>query len=233
MLGSEAAETNLRTLLLPCYLQLLGVDVGSETAETNLWTLLLPCYLQLLGVDVGERDCGDESADAAVTMLFAAVGGRCWGARHGGNESADGAVTMLFATVGVDLLCDTLAADDAGVRLLCDILLRTLLVGGCCCVIKGSKIWTPYFLHLNGCCCAIPCCGWCWARTFAARSAAADAAVCVRVLLRDMQEQIIRGLKSANKVSKIWTPYFLYVEGLFANRGFLPIAGWRLYWDMT
>ena len=160
MLGSETAETNLRTLLQPCYLQLLmvvvgerdcgdesadaavtcylqllGVDVGSETAETNLWTLLLPCYLQLLGVDVGERDCGDESADAAVTMLFAAVGGRCWGARHGGNESADGAVTMLFATVGVDLLCDTLAADDAGVRLLCDILLRTLLVGGCCCVI--------------------------------------------------------------------------------------------------
>ena len=196
MLGSETAETNLRTLLQPCYLQLLGVavgerDCGDESADaavtmlfatvgrrwTNLWTLLLPCYLQLLGVDVGERDCGDESADAAVTMLFAAVGGRCWGARHGGNESADGAVTMLFATVGVDLLCDTLAADDAGVRLLCDILLRTLLVGGCCCVIKGSKIWTPYFLHLNGCCCAIPCCGWCWARTFAARSAAADAAV--------------------------------------------------------
>ena len=54
--------------------------LGSETAETNLRTLLLPCYLQL-GVDVGERDCGDESADAAVTMLFAAVGGRCGGAR--------------------------------------------------------------------------------------------------------------------------------------------------------
>ena len=35
-----------------------------------LRTLLLPCYLQLLGLDVGERDCGDESADAAVTMLF-------------------------------------------------------------------------------------------------------------------------------------------------------------------
>ena len=133
MLGSETAETNLRTLLLPCYLQLLGVDVGerdcgdesadaaitmlfqllgvdvgerdcgdescgrccyhaicscwgyrcwgAETAVTNLRTLLLPCYLHLLGVDVGERDCGDESADAAVTMLFAAVGGRCWGAR--------------------------------------------------------------------------------------------------------------------------------------------------------
>ena len=68
--------------------------LGSETAETNLRTMLFPCYLQLLGVDVGERDCGDESADASVTMLFAAVGwyhdvtmlfaavrGRCWGAR--------------------------------------------------------------------------------------------------------------------------------------------------------
>ena len=107
MWGSETAETNLRTMLFPCYLQLLGVDVGerdcgdesadaavsmlfaavggrcwgSETAETNLRTMLLPCYLQLLGVDVGERDCGDESADDAVCMLFAAVGGRCWGAR--------------------------------------------------------------------------------------------------------------------------------------------------------
>ena len=48
--------------------------LGSETAETNLRTLLQPCYLQLLGVAVGERDCGDESADAAVTMLFATVG---------------------------------------------------------------------------------------------------------------------------------------------------------------
>ena len=43
-----------------------------------LRTLLLPCYLQLLGVDVGVRDV---AADAAVAMLFAAVGGRCWGAR--------------------------------------------------------------------------------------------------------------------------------------------------------
>ena len=55
--------------------------LGSERAETNLRTLLLPCYLQLLGVDVGERDCGDESADDAVTMLFATVRGRCGGAR--------------------------------------------------------------------------------------------------------------------------------------------------------
>ena len=55
--------------------------LGSETAETNLRTMLFACHLQLLGVDVGERDCGDESADDAVCMLFAAVGGRCWGAR--------------------------------------------------------------------------------------------------------------------------------------------------------
>ena len=105
MLGSETAEMNLRTVLFPCYLQLLGVDVGerdcgdksadgafafwscwskmfgSETAEMNLRTVLFPCYLQVSGVDVGERDCGDESADGAVPMLFAAVGGRCWGAR--------------------------------------------------------------------------------------------------------------------------------------------------------
>ena len=92
--------------------------LGSETAETNLRTMLLPCYLQLLGVDVGERDCGDESADDAVCMLFAAVGGRCWGARlrrfpcylqllgvdvgerDCGDESADASVTMLVAAVG-------------------------------------------------------------------------------------------------------------------------------------
>ena len=80
MLGSETAETNLRTMLLPCYLQLLGVDVGErdcgdESADAAVTMLFA-------AVDVGERDCGDESADAAVTMLFAAVGGRCWGARQ-------------------------------------------------------------------------------------------------------------------------------------------------------
>ena len=58
--------------------------LGSETAETNLRTMLFACYLQLLGVDVGERDCGDESADDAVTMLFAAVGGRCGVVKKGG-----------------------------------------------------------------------------------------------------------------------------------------------------
>ena len=76
--GDEAADDAV-TLL---FAAVGGIDViGSESAETNLRTMLLPCYLQLLGVDVGERDCGDESADDAVTLLFAAVGGRCWGAR--------------------------------------------------------------------------------------------------------------------------------------------------------
>ena len=85
MWGSETAETNLRTMLFPCYLQLLGVDVGerdggdesADAAVCMLFAAVGGCYLQLLGVHVGERDCGDESADDAVPMLFAAVGGRC------------------------------------------------------------------------------------------------------------------------------------------------------------
>ena len=69
-------------MLLPCYLQLLGVDVGvRDCGDESADAAVIPCYLQLLGVDVGERDCGDESADDAVPMLFAAVGGRCGGAR--------------------------------------------------------------------------------------------------------------------------------------------------------
>ena len=93
VLGSETTETNLRTLLLPCYLQLLG---------WRCWGARLPrricgrcCYHAICscwGAGAGERDGGDESADAAVTMLFAAVGvqvpcylqllgWRCWGAR--------------------------------------------------------------------------------------------------------------------------------------------------------
>ena len=59
----------------------VSMPFAAVAAETNLRTMLFPCYLQLLGVDVKERDGGDESADAAVCMLFAAVGGRCGGAR--------------------------------------------------------------------------------------------------------------------------------------------------------
>ena len=53
----------------------------------------------MLRVDVGERDCGDESADAAAIMLFAAVGVDVR-ERDCGDESADDAVAMLFAAVG-------------------------------------------------------------------------------------------------------------------------------------
>ena len=81
MLGSETAETNLRTLLLPCYLQLLGVDVGVRDCGDESADDAVCMLFAAVGVDVGERDCGDESADDAVTMLFAAVGGRCGGAR--------------------------------------------------------------------------------------------------------------------------------------------------------
>ena len=38
---------------------------------------------------------------------------------------------------------------------------------------------------------------------------------CLRVWLRDMQEQI-RGPKSANKGSRFWTPYFVYVAARYA-----------------
>ena len=83
MLGSETAETNLRTMLFPCYLQLLGVDVGErDCADKSADDALCMLFAAVGGIDVGERDCGDESADDAVPMLFAAVGGRCWGARR-------------------------------------------------------------------------------------------------------------------------------------------------------
>ena len=107
MLGSETAEMNLRTVLFPCYLQLLGVDVGErdcgdESADGAVITMLLPCcwgaaagrevaernlhgavtmLFAAVGVQLLKKGCGEESADGAVTMLFAAVGGRCWGAR--------------------------------------------------------------------------------------------------------------------------------------------------------
>ena len=90
----------------------VGVEaLGSETAVCGrcCYHAICSCW----GGGAGERDCGDESADGAVTMLFAAVGVEvlgsdhaicsCWGAgaeeRDGGNESADGAVTTLFAAV--------------------------------------------------------------------------------------------------------------------------------------
>ena len=84
VLGSETEETNLRTLLLPCYLQLLGCRCWGMLLGCRCWGARPPrricgrcCYHAICscwGAGAGERDGGDESADAAVTMLFAAVG---------------------------------------------------------------------------------------------------------------------------------------------------------------
>ena len=167
MLGSETAETNLRTMLFACYLQLLGVDVGErhcgdESADDavpmlfaavggrcwgtrlrrricgrfcyhaicSCW-VMLPCYLQLLGVDVGERDCGDESADDDVTMLFAAVGGIDVGEQARGDESADAAVTSETAetklrTMLLPCYLQLSGVDVGGARL------RRRICGRCC-----------------------------------------------------------------------------------------------------
>ena len=127
VLGSETTETNLRTLLLPCYLQLLGC----EMEETNLRTLvLLPCYLQLLGcrcwgARLPRRICGRCCYHAICS---------CWGAgageRDGGDESADAAVTMLFAAVGVQVL----GSETEGTNL------RTLLLP-CYLQLLGWRCW--------------------------------------------------------------------------------------------
>ena len=73
-LGSETAETNLRTVLLPCYLQLLGWRCWGVIRRRRICGrccchAICSCW----GAAAGERDCGDESADGAVAMLFAAL----------------------------------------------------------------------------------------------------------------------------------------------------------------
>ena len=185
VLGSETTETNLRTLLLPCYLQLLGcrcwgarrggagerdggdesadaavamlfaavgVEVqGSETTETNLRTLLLPCYLQLLGwrcwgARLPRRICGRCCSHAICS---------CWGAgageRDGGDESADAAVTMLFAAVGVEVL----GSETEGTNL------RTLLLP-CYLQLLGWRCWGARLpRRICGRCCYHAICS-CW-----------------------------------------------------------------------
>ena len=77
---------------------------------------------RLVSETARERYGGDESADGAVTVLFAAVGGGGAGERDGGDESADGAVTLLFAAVGVEVLGSETAETN----------LRTVLFGRRC-----------------------------------------------------------------------------------------------------
>ena len=141
VLGSETEETNLRTLLFPCYLQLLGWSCWGARRMLGCrcwgarWRRRICgrcCYHAICscwGAGGGERYGGDESADAAVTMLFAAVGVQlcsCWGGGAGerdcGDESADGAVAMLFAAVGVEVLGSEIAETN----------LRTVLFHAIC-----------------------------------------------------------------------------------------------------
>ena len=125
----------------------VGVEVlGSETAGTNLRTVLLPCYLQLFrwrcwGARLRRRICGRCCSHAICS---------CWGAaageRYGGDESADAAVTMLFAAVGVQLL----GSETAEMKLRTVLLPCELGIGvggdgaadggggGCCCLNKRS-----------------------------------------------------------------------------------------------
>ena len=106
VLGSETTETNLRTLLLPCYLQLLGCRCWGARRRRRICGSC--CYHAICccwGAGTGERDGGDESADAAVTMLFAAVGVEVLGSETEGTNLRTLLLTaMLFAAVGVEVL---------------------------------------------------------------------------------------------------------------------------------
>ena len=68
VLGSEPAETHLRTVLPPCYLELMGWRCWGARLQSRICGRR--CYHANWGCwggGDGERDCGDESADGAVT----------------------------------------------------------------------------------------------------------------------------------------------------------------------
>ena len=116
LLGSDTEETNLRTLLLPCYLQLLGCRCWGARRRRRICGRC--CYHATCSCwsgAAGERYGGEESADGAVTMLFAAVGG---------------AVAMLFAAVGLDVLGSVTAETN----------LRTVLLP-CHLQVLGWRCW--------------------------------------------------------------------------------------------
>ena len=98
------------TDMLPCYVWSCwgAAAAGRETAERmcgrccyrGMWSCWGLATVLMLFAAVGGRCCGDEAADDAVTLLFAAVGGIDVRERECGDESADDAVAMLFAAVG-------------------------------------------------------------------------------------------------------------------------------------
>ena len=200
LLGSETEETNLRTVLLPCYLQLLGCRclgarrrkricgrccyhaitmlfaavgvqvLGSETGETNLRTVLLPCYYHAI------CSCWGGGAGERVQLLGCSCWGArrrkricgrccyhaicsCWGAgageRDGGDESADAAVTMLFAAVGVEVLgSETAETNLRTVLLACYLqLLGVQVLGSETEETNLRTLLFPCYLQLLGCSC--------------------------------------------------------------------------------
>ena len=82
--------------------ELLGRSCGGEgdCCYRGMWSCWGLATVLMLFAAVGGRCCGDEAADDAVTLLFAAVGGIDVRERECGDESADDAVAMLFAAVG-------------------------------------------------------------------------------------------------------------------------------------
>ena len=199
VLGSETAETNLRTLLLPCYLQLL---VGSETTETNLQTLLLPCYLQLLGcrcwgARLPRRICGRCCYHAICS---------CWGGgageRDGGDES-DAAVAMLFAAVGVEVLGSETTETN----------LRTLLLP-CYLQLLGCRCWGARLpRRICGRCCCHAICS-CWGggageRDY--RDESADAAV--TMLFAAVGVQVLGSETAETNLRTLLLPCYLQLLG--------------------
>ena len=228
VLGSETEETNVRTVLLPCYLQLLGgagerdyrdesadaavamlfaavgVEVlGSETTETNLRTLLLPCYLLLLGCRCRgarwrRRICGRCCYHAICS---------CWGAgageRDGGDESADAAVLMLFAAVGVELLGSETEETN----------LRTLLLP-CYLQLLGWRCWgARRRRRICGRCCYHAICG-CWGAGAGERDGgdeSADAAV--TMLFAAVGVQVMGSETEETNLRTLLLPCYLQLLG--------------------
>ena len=183
VLGSETEETNLRTLLLPCYLQLLGWRCwGARRRRRICGRCCCHAICSCWGAGAGKRDGGDESADAAVIPCYLQLlGCRCWG-----DESADAAVTMLFAAVGVELLGND--TEEAN--------LRTLLFP-CYLQLLGWRCWgARRRRRICGRCCYHAICS-CWGGGAGERDGgdeSADAAVAmvfaaVGVEVRDYRDE--------------------------------------------
>ena len=70
---------------------------GSERAGDESADAAVTMLFAGMGVDVEERDCGDESCGRCCYQCYLQLSGVDVGVRDCGDESADAAVTMLFA----------------------------------------------------------------------------------------------------------------------------------------